>query len=252
MIIYKTSNLINGRIYVGKDKHNNPKYLGSGNILKQAINKYGIENFQKEILEYCNTKEELSNREKYWIDKLNSLYIHGGYNLTKGGEGGDTFTNKPEELKTITRNKISISGKKAQNNFIQKKKNSLLTKERWKDPVYRFKVTEALKSKYTNDIVFLEKFKERMQEVCNTPEMKAIRSFNAKGSKNSTWKGYADLYSPVDKFIKRYECIGYLKRDIELSFQNAKEIRSGQKEIIIKSSRKRTLQHENYIIRIVK
>ena len=65
MIIYKTSNLINGRIYVGKDKHNNPKYLGSGNILNQAINKYGIENFQKEILEYCNTEEELNDREKY-------------------------------------------------------------------------------------------------------------------------------------------------------------------------------------------
>jgi hypothetical protein len=35
VIIYKTSNLINGRIYVGKDKHNNPKYLGSGNIFQQ-------------------------------------------------------------------------------------------------------------------------------------------------------------------------------------------------------------------------
>lgn len=249
MIIYKTSNLINGRIYVGKDKHNNPKYLGSGNILNQAINKYGIKNFQKEILEYCNTEEELSDREKYWIDKLNSLYIHGGYNLTKGGEGGDTFTNKPEELKTITRNKISkISSLRNQKNIELQRNNSI---QNWKNDTYRNKVINGLKRSWTN-IERVKKFKERMQEVCNTPEMKAIRSSNAKGSKNSTWKGYADLYSPENIFIKRYECIGYLKRDIELSFQNAKEIRSDQKEIIIKSSRKRTLQHENYIIRIVK
>jgi hypothetical protein len=42
--IYKTTNLINGKIYIGKRSHKNPekdKYLGSGNVLKQAISKYG-------------------------------------------------------------------------------------------------------------------------------------------------------------------------------------------------------------------
>jgi group I intron endonuclease len=249
VIIYKTTNLINGRIYVGKDKHNNPKYLGSGNILHQAIKKYGKENFQKEILEYCNTEEELCEKEKYWIDKLNSLYINGGYNLTKGGEGGDTFTNKPEELKSATRNKISeISSLSNQKNIELHRTNSL---RNWKNDTYRNKVIDGLKRSWQNtDRV--TKFKARMKEVCNTPEMKSIRSKNALGSNNSTWKGYADLYSPEDKFIKRYECIGYLKKDIELSFQNSKEIRSGQTEIIIKSSRKRKLYYENYIIRLVK
>jgi len=58
MIIYKTINIVNGKIYVGQDAHNNPNYLGSGYILKKAIEKYGRENFKKEILEECNTKEE--------------------------------------------------------------------------------------------------------------------------------------------------------------------------------------------------
>jgi len=44
MIIYKTTNLINGKYYIGKDKYNNPSYLGSGFILYQAIKKYGKEN----------------------------------------------------------------------------------------------------------------------------------------------------------------------------------------------------------------
>lgn len=40
MIIYKTTNLINNKIYIGQDKNNNPKYLGSGDLLKKAIKKY--------------------------------------------------------------------------------------------------------------------------------------------------------------------------------------------------------------------
>ena len=46
MIIYKTTNLVNGKIYIGKDSKNNPNYLGSGNLLKKALIKYGKENFK--------------------------------------------------------------------------------------------------------------------------------------------------------------------------------------------------------------
>ena len=51
-IIYKTTNLINGKIYVGMHSTDNLNdgYLGSGWILKQAIKKYGKENFKREVL----------------------------------------------------------------------------------------------------------------------------------------------------------------------------------------------------------
>jgi group I intron endonuclease len=88
MIIYKTTNLVNGKFYIGKDAKNKRTYLGSGVVLKQAIKKYGKENFKKEILEHCSSLEELEEREKYWINKLNAL--GEGYNLTEGGTGGDT------------------------------------------------------------------------------------------------------------------------------------------------------------------
>ena len=45
-------------------------YLGSGKILKDAIKKYGRDNFTVEILENCKTKELLNDREKYWIKKI--------------------------------------------------------------------------------------------------------------------------------------------------------------------------------------
>jgi len=83
MIIYKTTNLINSKIYIGQQSTNDINYLGSGKILKSAIKKYGEKNFKKEILEHCNSREELNEREVYWIEKLNPEY-----NIHKGGYGG--------------------------------------------------------------------------------------------------------------------------------------------------------------------
>lgn len=121
MIIYKTTNLVNGKIYIGKDEKNNPNYLGSGKILKSAIKKYGEENFKKEILEICKTREELNEREKYWIKKLKS--IEEGYNIAEGGAGGDTYSNNPN-LKDII---DKLSG---ENNHFFGKKHSDENKEK--------------------------------------------------------------------------------------------------------------------------
>lgn len=85
-IIYKTTNLVNGKIYIGQDSYDNISYLGSGVRLHDAIKKYGKDNFVKEILERC-TKELLNDREQYWIAFYNSIDPEIGYNLTPGGEG---------------------------------------------------------------------------------------------------------------------------------------------------------------------
>ena len=87
MIIYKTTNLINNRFYVGQDANNDNEYLGSGLLLKQAIQKYGKQNFKKETLEYCNSKDELEEAERYWIKILNAQERGKGYNITGGGYG---------------------------------------------------------------------------------------------------------------------------------------------------------------------
>lgn len=88
MIIYEIKNKINGKIYIGQHSSNElGSYWGSGKLIKYAIEKYGIENFERSILERCSTKDELNKREKYWIKEKNSLV--NGYNLTSGGTGGD-------------------------------------------------------------------------------------------------------------------------------------------------------------------
>ena len=85
--IYKITNVINGKGYIGKHSTNNISdgYFGSGVALKKAISKYGRENFNKVILCYCQSEDELNNME------MRKISLHGtysiGYNLTKGGEG---------------------------------------------------------------------------------------------------------------------------------------------------------------------
>lgn len=89
MKIFMVENLVNGKKYIGKQVNDKPSYMGSGIILKAAIKKYGKENFRKEILEYCNTKEELNAREIYWIDRYDAVNSDMFYNLALGGQGGD-------------------------------------------------------------------------------------------------------------------------------------------------------------------
>ena len=100
MIIYKTTNLTNGKYYIGLDTKNRPEYLGSGKILKQAIGKLGKEFFKKETIEECKTLEDLRRREIYWIAYYNSTDPKLGYNIAEGGNGGDTFTNNPNKEET--------------------------------------------------------------------------------------------------------------------------------------------------------
>jgi len=92
MIIYKTTNLINGKTYIGKSTKDDPKYFGSGLLLRKAIHKYGIENFKKEIICVCSSIEEMNEKEKFWINEYSG---ENSYNIATGGEGGDTLTNNP-------------------------------------------------------------------------------------------------------------------------------------------------------------
>ena len=107
MIIYKTTNLINGNFYIGQDSKNNPNYLGSGLLLNKAIEKYGRENFIKETIQLCNTKEELNTQEIYWISELKPIY-----NIAKGGGGGDTRYNFTQEQydQWISKKKRNVKG----------------------------------------------------------------------------------------------------------------------------------------------
>ena len=89
--IYETTNLINGKKYIGKHKSNSfdSNYYGSGIALKRALAKYGRENFKVAILEEVEDNKDykyLSERETYYIKKYNVVKNPLYYNNSYGGE----------------------------------------------------------------------------------------------------------------------------------------------------------------------
>lgn len=104
-LIYKTTNLINGKIYIGQttriDNFTDNKYLGSGNLIVKAIKKYGKENFKSEMICYCSSQEKLNEEEQFNICKFNSTFPDG-YNLSSGaGQGGKHHHSTKEKFRTI-------------------------------------------------------------------------------------------------------------------------------------------------------
>jgi group I intron endonuclease len=132
--IYLTTNNINGKKYIGMCKYtHHENYLGSGKLLKQAIKKYGKENFERIILQECHSFDEMSRLEIYWIEYYNAVEDSSFYNLTSGGFGGNSdylkeyWSRLNKEERKICRN-WSKRDVKGSNNPMYGKKHKFETK----------------------------------------------------------------------------------------------------------------------------
>lgn len=117
--IYKTI-FPNGKLYVGqsaKYKEFNPNYHGSGVVVKKFYKNHNPNELITTLIEWCNSKEELDEREKFWISELNTLEPNG-YNISIGGNGGN--------LGDITNEKLKVLN---QSNRMHNKHHSECTKE---------------------------------------------------------------------------------------------------------------------------
>jgi hypothetical protein len=110
-LVYKVTNNINGKYYIGVQNTDAQDYLGSGKAITNAIHKYGKENFTKEILATCNTKEETFLIESMIVteDLVNDPNC---YNMKLGGNGGSMkgTSRPPRDSKYRTKQSISKKG----------------------------------------------------------------------------------------------------------------------------------------------
>ena len=140
--IYLTTNTVNNKKYIGQHLGEfTTEYLGSGKILKQALDKYGKENFTVALLDIANSKEELDNLEKKYIEEYNALYEDDFYNIHEGGTGGNTKQGYSfDEYKNYI-SKESKSHKGIRNNVNNSKENN---------PMYNKHQSELSKLKISN------------------------------------------------------------------------------------------------------
>lgn len=108
--IYKTTNLVNNKIYIGQhlSYEFDPCYIGSGVVIQKAIKKYGRNNFKCEVIEYYD-ESLLDEKEIFWIAYYNSTNPDIGYNISFGGKLG---TNPYEKSIKLRRTKKSRKPRK--------------------------------------------------------------------------------------------------------------------------------------------
>ncbi len=154
--VYKITNKLNGKFYIGKHQtlNVNDGYMGSGKLIKYAISKYGVENFDKEILAVCNNEIDMNNMEKKLV-----VLSENSYNLCEGGNGGFSYINNSNIVKFKGKKHTNESKKKmahygnthkkgipisdAQKKAISEK-NSVLLKGKLKSEEHKRKIRESI------------------------------------------------------------------------------------------------------------
>ncbi len=137
MLIYRVTNTVNGKVYIGKWSHPTPDHRwrlhksaaksGSPYYFHRAIRKYGPDAFKLEVIDRSKTADELSEKEKFYIASHQSNDPKKGYNMTLGGEGHNGW-------------KASEAWKKWKSGH---------SKKFWNDPEYRAKQTQSHKEWWT-------------------------------------------------------------------------------------------------------
>lgn len=200
-IIYKITNNINGKIYIGKHKTKNldDGYFGSGKILKYAIEKYGIENFKKEIIHLCETEEDMNEKESEIVTEEFCLR-KDTYNLCVGGHGGFSYINR-HNLGGNYKNKKKLDLKKLETarNVLK----DLYIDNSWKIQ-QSLKVSEGLNKYYqTNDGHFLGK----KHSEDSKKKISESRKNTGKGHENSQYNTMWITNGEENKKIKKYDLI---------------------------------------------
>lgn len=173
--IYLWINLITNGKYVGKHKYDKPEwdpnYLTSGELIQKKIKQYGIENFKREMIDICDSLEELNEAEKYWIAELETYigWNKGGYNLTLGGDGVDSETAKSFWQRDGYRENIQNKQHERWADEQLREEQGNRFKSYWDDPIIGEILRKERKERW-DDEQLRENTKKERKERSNNPE----------------------------------------------------------------------------------
>lgn len=180
--IYKITNKISGKFYIGMHKTSNLNdgYMGSGKYLKNAIKKYGIENFDKDYIAIFDDEERMINKEVEIVDE-EFIKRKDTYNIGYGGIGSWKYCNK---------NKFNLYGKNGKagygfENLLNgnRVKELLIKRKRydnWKNKI-------SISNKKLYDDGFINPFKGKNHTKETKRKIGAKNSIKQKGNKNSQY-----------------------------------------------------------------
>lgn len=185
--IYRITNKINGKTYIGQHKYKklNDSYMGSGKLIKRAQKKYGIENFEKEILysriQYKTTADDM---ERFAIAKERAIG-KAEYNIANGGEGGNGGANKGKHPSEETKRKLSESHKGNHLSKETRRKMSEARKGKKHSEEWAKKISEAQKGKKLS-----EEHRRKLSEAKKgkTPWNKGKKGSQQAWNKGKHWK----------------------------------------------------------------
>lgn len=195
--IYKVTNKVNNKFYIGKHQTMNPNdsYYGSGKAIMNSIRKYGKENFIKEILYDFDSEIEMNEQEK---DLITEEFVSRSdtYNLGIGGEGGPHFKGRKHSRESIEK---SINTRKNNGMVVsietrQKLSNKL--KNRVFSEEHKRKLSEYAKNRPPRTSE--NEVKKLWEKFCEG-EYKSIRSF-AKATNHS----HNNISTLFKKYIPEY------------------------------------------------
>ena len=144
--IYKITNTINGKTYIGQHIGSSfGDYWGSGVLLHKAYEKHGKFAFKREIVDFASSKKELDFMERFYIQHFHSTVPYG-YNISEGGRGGFTGFSTEESRAKISR---ALKGR-----LISKEHRNKISKA--KKGIPNHKQTEETKSKISRSHIGIE------------------------------------------------------------------------------------------------
>lgn len=204
--IYKVTNKIDGKIYIGSHKTKNldDGYMGSGKYLKHAQEKYGLENFTKEILFVFDTPHLMYAKESELVNE-EFLSLENTYNLKRGGFGGFDYVNQTGKNLYGNNGKLGYGGE----NLI-KGQRRLRTKEEYK------KISLTMKEHYKSGRL-TNKFKGKRHSDETKKLIGQKSSLSQAGEKNSQfgtcWITHPELGNKKikQKDIDNFLLLGYTK-----------------------------------------